>query len=295
MLTTAQAFEKFRKRLELSDTEQRDAAKRHKEIRECIRAEFDIKRDFLFGSYSRHTKTKPLKDVDIMFVLSDEEKVWGNKPPIDILQAFAECLKNNYSDERVNIDSRSVTVTFEKSYYVEGHEGKILSIDAVPAFEFGGGTFEIPDLTSGDWIKTNPEKHSQLSSSKNDEIEGHWVPLVKMVKSWNRANDDPIKPSFLIEVMSLQLVDSPFSNYPDEIRNLFATMQASMDKIWHDPAGLGPPVSSQMTSNQSQKAENMLQEAQRKTTLARREESNGRQGAALQVWRDILGHYFPLS
>ena len=295
MLTTTQAFEKFRKRLELSDTEQRDAAKRHKEVRGCIRGEFDIKRDFLFGSYSRHTKTKPLKDVDIMFVLSDEEKVWRNKPPIDMLRAFERCLKNDYSDEQVSIDNRSVTVEFEKNYYAEGHEGKILSIDAVPAFEFGGGTFEIPDETSGDWIKTNPEKHSQLSSSKNDEIEGHWVPLVKMAKSWNRANGDPIKPSFLVEVMSLQLVDSPFSNYPDEIRNLFATTQATIDKIWYDPAGLGPPVSDQMTSNQNQKAKNMLREAQRKATLARREEENGRLGGALQIWRDILGPYFPLS
>ena len=40
MLTTTQAFEKFRQRLELSDTEQKDAARRQKDVRECIREGF---------------------------------------------------------------------------------------------------------------------------------------------------------------------------------------------------------------------------------------------------------------
>jgi hypothetical protein len=32
---------------------------------------------------------------------------------------------------------RAVTVIFEKNYYPESHEGKVLSIDAVPAFQDG--------------------------------------------------------------------------------------------------------------------------------------------------------------
>ena len=70
MLTTTQAFEKFRQRLELSETERKDAARRQTDVRDCIREGFDVKTDFLSGSYRRHTKTKPLKDVDVMFVLS---------------------------------------------------------------------------------------------------------------------------------------------------------------------------------------------------------------------------------
>lgn len=73
MLSTAEAFEKFRKRLELSDTESKDASMRQTEVRECIRTGFDVKTDFLSGSYRRHTKTKPLKDVDVMFVLGEKE------------------------------------------------------------------------------------------------------------------------------------------------------------------------------------------------------------------------------
>ncbi len=83
MLTTAQAFEKFRKRLELSETERTDAARRHADVRECIRGGFNVRIDFLSGSYKRHTKTKPLKDVDVVFVLHEKEKWRRAKTPHD--------------------------------------------------------------------------------------------------------------------------------------------------------------------------------------------------------------------
>ena len=135
MLTTAQAFDKFRQRLELSEREQKDAEKRHDEVRQCIRGGFHIDTDFLSGSYRRHTKTKPLKDVDIMFVLGKDERWRCDKPPVETLLAFEVCLKKKYTEDgQVEVGRRSVTVEFEKTYYPEGHDGKVLSIDAVPAF-----------------------------------------------------------------------------------------------------------------------------------------------------------------
>lgn len=296
MLTTAQAFDKFRQRLELSDTEKNDAIRRQQDVRDCIRESFDLSRDFLSGSYSRHTKTKPLKDVDVIFVLGQKESWRRDKPPIDTLQAFETCLKKKYAEQgQVEMGRRSVTVEFEKNYYPEEHEGKILSIDSVPAFESGKNVYEIPDKITGTWIKTNPEIHQAKSTGKNKELNGCWVPLVKMVKGWNRASSKPIKPSFLVEVMALELVEAPFSNYPDEIRNLFAAMEANMSQTWSDPSGLGPPVSDQMTPNMIASARNALREAQRMATLARRAEVSGRQGDSLHIWREILGEYFPLS
>jgi len=296
MLTTTQAFDKFRQSLELGPREQKDAEKRHGEVRDCIRGGFDITSDFLSGSYRRHTKTKPLKDVDVIFVLGGKEKWRRDKAPIETLQAFEKCLKKTYTEQgQVEIGRRSVTVEFEKNYYPEDHDGKVLSIDAVPAFECGGGDYEIPDKVTGTWIKTNPETHKTQATAKNKELDGRWVPLVKMAKGWNRANGKPIKPSFLIEVMAEELVEAPFSNYPDEIRNFLAAMEANAGRTWPDPAGLGPPVSDQMTPERVTEAKKSLQEAQRKATLARRAEETGRQGEALRTWREVLGDYFPLS
>jgi hypothetical protein len=296
MLSTKDAFEKFRQRLELSDTEQKDAARRHADLRACIRSGFAIKNDFLSGSYRRHTKTKPLKDVDVMFVLGETENWRRGRVPTETLQAFEAHLKTKYTGkDQVGIGRRSVTVELEKNWYPEDHEGKVLSIDAVPAFELSGGVYEIPDKITGTWIKTNPETHREQATAKNKELDGYWVPLVKMIRGWNRANGRPIRPSFLVEVMAEDLVVPPFSTYPDEVRNFFAAAEANIGRSWADPAKLGPPVSDQMTPDLIAEAKAALQEAQRKATLAFRAEATGRQGDALRIWREILGDYFPLS
>lgn len=296
MLSTTEAFDKFRKRLELGETERKDAAKRHSDVRECIRSGFDVKTDFLSGSYKRHTKTKPLKDVDVLFVLGEQEKWRRDKPPLEMLEAFEKCLKKQFGEkDQTEICRRAVTVVFEKNYYPEDHEGKVLSIDAVPSFEAGRDIYEIPDKVTGKWIKTNPEKHKEQATAKNEALGGRWVPLVKMAKGWNRANGKPIKPSFLIEVMAEDLVEAPFSTYPNEVRNFFAAMEANLGRLWPDPAGLGPPVSDQMTPELVTAARKSLQEAQRKAALAAGAEETGRQGESLEIWRDVLGDYFPLS
>ena len=73
MITVAEAFKKFRGRLELTKQEQDDASRRQNEIRDYLKTKFDIERDFLTGSYRRWTKTKPLKDVDIFCVLGKKD------------------------------------------------------------------------------------------------------------------------------------------------------------------------------------------------------------------------------
>ena len=299
MMTTREAFEKFRGRLELSDREAKDAQRRHAEVRAHIAAEFDIKRDFLSGSYGRHTKTKPLKDVDIFFILGTKEAHRRSKPAVDLLDTFEKCMRRHYPASDITPGRRCITVEFEKSMYGDGSEEKVFSIDLIPAFEIGND-FEIPDRDKGqagkgDWIKTNPETHKTLATDKNALMGGTWKPIVKMLKAWNRHNDKPIKPAFLIEVMALDLINPEFSSYPMELRNFFAAAQASIGREWADPARLGPPVSDQMTPDLIAKAKTALEAADLKATFAARADAQGRQGECLDYWQQILGPQFSKS
>ena len=292
MTTVEEAFETYRQRLELSETERNDTIRRHNEVRDCIRASFKIDRDFLTGSYDRHTKTKPLKDVDIFFVLSKDEQKWRDKPPHEVLDAFADSLKKKYGADAVDPGRRCATVEFDKN--TKDEEGKVLSIDSVPAFELSD-CYEIPDRDLGKWIKTDPEIHAEKSTAKNKALGGKWVPLVKMLKRWNRSNGKPIKPSFLIEVMAHELVDAPFTTYPQEVRRFFGSALAGIAGPWPDPAGLGPKVSDQMTPELVQKAVEALRKAEREAALADRLAAQGKQGEAVTKWREIMGRYFPSS
>src|SRR5262245_56454236 len=57
----------------------------------------------------------------------------------------------------------------------------------------------------------------------------------------------PVQPSFLIEVMALELLHPPFGNdYRYEIKSLLASLADRLDETWGDPAKLGPPVSDGM-------------------------------------------------
>src|SRR2546427_72883 len=280
-------------RLEITKTEQDDASRRQQEVRARIGRSFDVERDFLTGSYARHTKTKPLKDVDIFFVLAEGEKQRRQQEPSTTLDAFERCLRKEYGENEVERNRRSVTVFFEKrSQTQEGEEGKILSVDAVPAFDCGR-YYEIPDDDLGQWVKSDPEAHKEQATKKNDSLNGNWVPLVKMIKRWNREAGKPIKPSFLIEVMALKLVDPPFNSCPDEIRRFFAAAADRLDESWPDPAGFGPPVSDQMDQTRCNKAREALRAAEVKAARAFRAEQQGRQGEALSLWREILGSDFP--
>jgi len=284
------AFEKFRRRLELSETEEKDAIKRHTEVRTQIRADFDVARDFLTGSYGRRTKTKPLKDVDIFFVLGEKAADWRKKAPTKLLEAFRDSLVKKYSADDVELGRRCVTVEFDKKNPTD--EGKVLSIDAVPAFAVGD-YFEIPDRHLGSWVKSNPEAHAQEATAKNKELDGKWVPLVKMLKRWNRSAGNVIKPSFLVEVMARGLVDPPFTSYQSEVRRFFAAAATGIMQDWADPAGLGPPVSDQMTPELRKTAQAALQKAETDAAVAMRLEKQGKNGEAIEAWQQIMGRFFP--
>ena len=294
MITVDEAFEKFRQRLELSETEQQDAIRRHNEVRACIGEGFDVQRDFLTGSYARHTKTKPLKDVDIFFCLGEKDRHWRSKVPSDVLSAFEESLVKKYGADSVERGRRCVTVEFDKRNPTADEEGKVLCNDAVPAYELDD-CYEIPDRDLGEWIKTDPDTHKEKSTAKNKDCGGKWVPLVKMLKRWNRSADKPISPSFLIEVMALDLVDPPFTKYPSEVRRFFAAAQDGIMRDWPDPAGYGPPVSDQMTPDNCRMAVDALRAAEVQAARAVHLEQQRKTSEALALWREIMGKYFPVS
>jgi hypothetical protein len=294
MLTPNEAFRKFRSNLELTQKEQDSASSRQKEIRALMDQSFKIADDFLTGSYRRWTKTKPLKDVDIFCVFHDDErpKYRNDKAPSVVLGDVEKVLAKKYGAANVSWQRRAVMVEFMDS----ADEERVMSFDVVPAFT-KSDHYEIPDTgTSKGWTETNPKSHFDKAKAANDAFSGEWKGMVRMAKSWNRTKDRIIKPSFLIEVMALQVLRPPFGgDFPYEIMGFFATMADRVVEDWPEPAGLGPPVSDSMNASARAAAKEALTEAHHMMREAIQLSCSGRNGDALRKYRDLFGDRFPLS
>ncbi len=301
MLTLDEAFRKFKSRLELNDREQKNASNRHTEVREHIRSRFAINRDFLTGSYARHTKTKPLKDIDIFFVLAESErKKYRDSAPTVALDDFHNALVDKYGKDAVRKQGRSVNVDF--GVVVDSDDNtdyRVLSVDVVPAFT-DGANYEIPNADTGKWMKTNPEIHAQEARDAHQAYSSEWKGLVRMVKYWNNnakhGKDKPVKPSFLIEVMAMQCLHGGWQGRFDyEIQGFFSALADRIEDEWPDPAGLGSPVSDDMDAQRKGRAKELLQAASREASSAINLARKGQNGEALKAWRQLFGPKFPLS
>ncbi|BBZ50273.1 nucleotidyltransferase [Mycobacterium heidelbergense] len=276
------AFGGLKTNLEITTTERNLAVSRHHRIRDHIREYWSLNEDFLTGSYDRHTKTKKLKDIDI-FIVIDPDGPQGhlaNGTGTAAVTALREVIEQKWSD--IAADDTVVTI------YYSGEE--VASYEIAPAFATDDG-YKIPNGLH--WMNTNPNEHARMVTEKNTKCDGKFVPLVKMLKGMNRQAGEPIQPSFLIEVMALELVESPVGAFKDEVRFLLASMADQITADWPDPAGLGPDVNAGSNSWQrSQQQTNIrgwLAAAEEAILL----EAHGKERAAVDKWRELFGDRMP--
>jgi hypothetical protein len=282
----ADAFSNLKSALEITPTEQQLASSRRQAIYDHLGAHWGISSAFLTGSYDRHTKTKKLKDVDIFAVIDPdgEQASLRQRGPAAVLGDLKDVLDKKYPGQ-VTVDVVACVISF-------GSE-EIMSFEVVPAFDRAGGGYEIPDIATGGWIATDPTKHAEATTAKNAACDGKWVPFVKMVKGINRESGEPIDPSFLIEVMALDLIREPFGRYQDEIASFCASAAEQVTHDWDDPAGLGPAVNRTVSAWDRQQAASKFKAWQRTAEEAIDLEDGGSERAAVEKWRELFGNRMP--
>lgn len=285
MSIISDAFGNLKSNLEITKAEEDTASKRHQNIRDHIRLHWSLADDFLTGSYRRQTKTKPLKDVDI-FVVIDAAGPQGHlrdELPRVVLDELLKVIQLKWP--KAYIDGMAVVIDF-------GASDAITSMEVVPAFSRDGGGWFIPDPDRRRWLATNPKVHHELSTAKNGQCDGNFVPFVKMVKAANRELGERIEPSFLAEVMAQHIVRAPFGTFADELVLFFTNAADRIDEAFDDPAGLGGNVNT-MTATQRIQANAALLRARATAERAVDLADNGKERAAVTEWRKLFGNRMP--
>jgi hypothetical protein len=281
--TIAQGFDLLKKNLEITELQEKTISDRQVAIRKAIAAEFEVLDSFLMGSYARSTMIAPLKDadVDIFFVL--DAKYYAQYGPQALLAQVSRILTKYYSRVTdINPDGQAVTVTFAD-----------FKIDVVPGFYRKGGGYLIPDAKRGVWIHTDPKKHIELWTESNKAHKGEFVPVVKMIKGWNKSHGKLIS-SFHLECMVRKVLwGVGVSTYPATTRFIFEKLIARILQAEEDPAGYGADVSVYLTAQMRQRISSECSKAYDQSREAERLEAAGLTSRAFDEWRKVFGDYFP--
>jgi len=279
-----EAFDNLKSNLEITQTEKDLAVTRHNLVREHIEASWKLTDHFLTGSYARQTKTKKLKDVDIFVVIDPKgpQSHLANATGTAAISALREVLSTRWSD--LESDEHVVTINYL------GED--VTSYEVAPVFPRKAGGYLMPNGAT--WMATDPTNHASLVTSKNKKCDDKFVPFVKMVKGINREANDAIQPSFLLEVMGLELVLEPFGRYRDEIRFFLASAVDRFGEDWPDPAGLGPNVNASISKTQREALAQTMRAWLAISEEALLLENEGKERAAVDKWRKLFGWRMPL-
>lgn len=286
-LTTAQAFSKFLEDITATDNQTKSfIPNRKKTVEENLSTAFPATSDLpfwngiLIGSASKNTIIRPLDDIDVLAVFSNENKAW-NKYWNDST-SFINRVRNAYDglvSQQVGTRGQAVRVFFETG----GH------VDVAPVFLQGEGVYHLPNGTGG-WILTAPTAATNWFTTRNHELNYNLAPLVRLIKSWNRAHSKRMR-SYHLETVAATLFSSLGSNYRNGLQCFFewAPNWLNVD----DPGGQSGSLSSYLTTSSRADLLTALSSAKDRANQAVASETSGDHVEAKRLWKIVLGDEFP--
>lgn len=279
-----EGFNRLRENLQITDLQETTVSTRQQNVRAAVEEELEVLDSFLTGSHRRNTMIAPLSeaDVDIFVVLSS--KYWQQDGQAALLDRVKSVLRQTYpKTPDISRNGQAVTIVFND-----------FRVDVVPGFYRQGGGFLIPDSVLGRWISTDPKRHVETFADANKSHQGNLIPLIKMMKAWNKKHSTLLR-SFHLEVLVLNILTNvTISDFPSGARYVFDKARGRVRETTADPAGYGGNVGAYL--NTREKLEAVIDRLETAYTRARDAEqlkANGRTAQAYEKWQMIFGDYFP--
>ena len=289
MATTIKtAFQELKQNLEITGLQKTTVSTRQQNVRKAVENDLTVLDSFLTGSYSKHTMIAPLKDADVdIFVILDSDYYryynGQNGGQGGLLDLVRRTLKKTYPDTpRISRNGQAVTITFTD-----------FVVDVIPCFNRKGGGYLIPDSHAKEWIATDPTVHVDLISKENTSHNGDLVPLVKMIKGWNR-NIGHAFISFYLELIAIEILQGVIiTDFPSGMRYFFDKGREKIKYKAKDPAGFGHLINPLDNVNTVDLAVKKFETAYNRAVSAEQSDNNLNVIDAVDEWRNIFGDYFP--
>lgn len=278
-----QAIHDFVSALELTEAEREKAARQHTVLRERLSQQLNLDPEhqtFLTGSYARRTAIRPLDDIDMFCVLTEEVR---SSSPRQVQRHVKLALDRAYPGKAAEPRNRAVKIEFSETG---------IAYDVVPAISNRLGSFHIPDRQGDRWILSNPKFHQDRATRANQRAGGELKPLTKVAKHWNRHRPDRNRlSSFHIEVMAWEAMTAPPQDRAHGLVTLFRFLARRVLAPTPDPAGLGPDIDAGLTDREG--AARRLQDVADTIDRAIAEDAAGRTERAHDLLRQLFGEPYP--
>ena len=284
MATTIQGgFDQLRSNLEITDLQSSTASTRQTNVRAAVERGLTVLDSFLAGSYARSTMIGPLKDADLDIFMVVDASYYAGNTPANLLAKVRDALKQTYpSTPSISPNGQAVTITFTD-----------FKVDVVPAFNRQGGGYLIPNANTGNWISTDPTVHASVLTAANKTHNGNLVPLVKMMRAWNRVNNRSFV-GFYLELMTTNILTGiRIDDFPSGMRYVLDHGREKVKFKQHDPAGFKNEVNPLNTVQSVDEAVARFTSAYNTALKAEQFAKGGQIREATDEWRKLLGDYFP--
>lgn len=281
--TILESFKKLKANLEITGLQHSTVSTRQQNVRKVVENELDVLDSFLTGSYSRHTMIAPLSEADIDIFVILNPSYYEEDGQANLLDRVKRVLLKTYTKTpKISRNGQAVTITFTD-----------FIVDVVPAFYRIGGGFLIPNSIEKEWISTNPKTHVEIISNENDKHDGNLIPIVKMIKGWNK-NINHAFVSFYLELLAIKIFTKvTISDYPSGMRHFFDKGGEAIKYKVKDPVEYGGQINGLDIVSTAKEAVSRFETAYNRAKKAEEYERNGDTESAIGEWKKIFSNYFP--
>jgi hypothetical protein len=243
----------------------------------------DTKR--IVGGYGKGTAVRPVRDVDLLFQLPNEEykryKDYESNGPSQLLQDVKGVLQTRYpaTADKMRGDGHVVVIPFVTH-----------TVELLPSWKTTSGKYFIPDThDGGSWKLVDHTAEMVNVDGSNVLSDGLTRNLVRILKAWQHECSVPIK-SLALELLAIGVLNgSQGSNYKGQwsrlITDSFGELVRRVDHVEPMP-GTGDRFS--YGNDWQSRATSAVERASRALEL----EVAGDVGSATREWQKVFGERY---
>jgi hypothetical protein len=268
-----------------------------KTVGNAVEAALQINRTERIGSFSRGSAVRGISDLDLMVVLSSNERKWGGSTTTSstVLNKIKDALSDRFYSTAIRNSGNAVVLSFA---------GGRRSVDVVPAFfvrPYQGSAaaytnypiFTIPD-GAGAWLETSPQVHG-AALSHEDQRSGHKLKRVAMLaKYWAALRTNLKLHSFHTEILiaSTQISIGP-RPYAAILHDLFKHIADRRGQGIRDPLQISGVIPSSTGLAGAERLAAAAVTALDHSARALDAEANRDTSEAIRQWKIVFAGNFP--